>query len=157
MTVWQVKIGDEWRYATPDTAALVNVVRPGNVRLYTMRVPTSISYRREPKATNAREITPRRIKCAEKALEREREQSGLFAGQLKQPTPIERIKAFDQGFHDWQCERRRAHATTWKRARSLLRQQPPSTQANLLFAWSVCGQPKTSEWFIVFVREFLRK
>lgn len=100
--------------------------------------------------TEPRPITKRRLKCAEKALQKERDKFPLLVDWVaeQQPTPIERLKGFQQGEISWEQSNRKYIADRWRRSRKYLYQLPAEERKKLIQEWNEhpC-LPKTHEYF----------
>jgi hypothetical protein len=148
-TVWEVLVEDEWRYATPDVAALVAVSRPGNVRLTEMAERFGIRFERLPKHLVERKpVSKLRLLHAERALKRQREKAGLFADHLaaSQPTPEQRIRAIDDRSQLGALEDRTHRAAAWRRCRAMLAKMPADARRRILFKWNVASCPAVPEF-----------
>lgn len=110
-----------------------------------------IRFKRHPRPP-VREITPRRIKNAEKAIKKIIEKAGLFAAEVaaEMPTPLERVQKIDEGAIEGTLYRRQRDAENWLAARKLLRALPD--QHRCLNAWNSCGQPGSATSFLTFVK-----
>lgn len=153
LTVWEVRVGDEWRYATPAVASIVVLYRPGNTRLVSRTGATRPVWRREPRI-QAREITANRLKASERRLKQELVQMPLLADQLPsvQPDARRRIELIDAGVMDDQRYRRSMLAKMWKDGRKLLMAMPWNVRCESVFRWNASGYPKDACNFLSYVR-----
>jgi hypothetical protein len=103
---------------------------------------------------SARPLTPRRLRAAERALQRERGDRPLLARQIaeEQPTPEERIRAIDAQQEAWWQTIRDHAAQTWRKARRLLFSLPEEERQSLLAQWQSGPLPGRSEYLADFVR-----
>lgn len=103
-----------------------------------------------------REITPRRLAAAERALRLEREWLPLFADQVaaEQPTAEERIKRIDAEHAEYWQSHRDVAASHWRWARGILSQHP-AYAADILAKWEVSSIPSAAAYFADFVRREL--
>lgn len=160
VTVWEARVGDEWRYCDPETAALVEASRPGCIRLVSRLTPPTLAFDRQRRSIKDRPgITPRRIAAAKRALSKEVEAAGLFGYLLAptQPTPEERCHQFDVAIEENSRDRRKKAAEGWWECRRLLRQFPPEARAMAMFNWGVKWQPKEPFWCLEFLRREFAK
>jgi hypothetical protein len=100
-----------------------------------------------------RQITPRRLGAAKRALAREREHRPLLAQQIasEQPTPEQRIRDHDaQANAHWQHIRDHC-AATWRSARSILFALPGAEREALLDEWNRSSLPGSAGYFADFM------
>ena len=107
----------------------------------------SVRYR--PKVRGA---TPRRLSAAERALSKERDRYALFADQLVQPTPEERITKFDTELLEQDQGHRDLAAGHWWFGRKLGKAYP-----DVLAAWNKSGIPPDAHYFADFMRNEVRE
>ena len=155
MIVWQVNIEGRWRTVDPDTAALVAIARPGNVRLGEISETAAIAFDRFARPER-REVSKARIAASVRALKNQRERVPLFAAHVasEQPTPERRVEEFDQGFLIRQFEIRRDLAVQWRRCRALLRSLPRQTQVLICTWWRECSCPHLPGYFMSHIKKF---
>lgn len=110
----------------------------------------------QPRPTT-REITPRRLAAAERALRLERERLPLFADQVaaEQPSAEERIKRIDAEHAGYWQSHRDLAASHWRWGRRILSEYP-AYGADILAKWEVSSIPPTAAYFADFVRRELR-
>lgn len=96
-----------------------------------------------------REITPRRLAAARRALARERANAGLFAEQVaaEQPTPEERISDIDRNMLLSEQRMRDFEAHCWRKGRRMLRSLPRGTQRAILANWNASSCPAEGAYF----------
>lgn len=102
----------------------------------------------------AREITKRRIFCARRALQKQRDKIPLFADQLNQPTPMERIVDFDKKCFSCFVRFRAMAAENWIEGRRLLRLMNIEKKKRFLDYWNRSSIPGKAEYFLDSVRRF---
>ncbi len=156
LTCWQVRIGDEWRYAEADVAAMVAVIDGSSrVRLTEMRVPFAPRMKHFRKVVSGAGVTGNRLRGAEIALRRQREKVPLFAGHLaaQQPTPEERIADFDAVLVEASRDRRNTQAKCAREARALLAGLTQEQRELVLLRWSVWGGPKEGAMLIYHIKK----
>lgn len=135
-TCFQVEIDGRWKYLDPENFGMAFMAH-GRVRLATVDVPKRprFSHFRSQHAPGAR---PARVRAAEKALERQREKAGLFSEYIRaqQPTPEERIAAFDAStvrFHqELRAFEREKRRSAWNRLKTL----PEHARATVLLRYN---------------------
>ncbi len=154
-TIWQFKIGEEWRYCGPDSAAIAERERPGTTRQVPIPAIHGIRFSRSPRPLSP-DVSPRRIRRAELALKRERERLPLFTEQVAgdQPTPQARVERMDEAASAYSQRLRDFNAAQWKQARQALRELPEDAMRYVLAMWSVSGCPGTAAYLLDFLREF---
>ena len=106
-------------------------------------------------AKQAREITPRRIKCSENFLKKEREKLPLLTSWIaeNQPTALERIEKFKSCREEQIKIQRDKIAARWKECRRIIYNLPPREKEEILKEWNGNGLPKSDE----YLRDFLRR
>lgn len=137
LTIWQVRVEDEWRYAHPDVAAMVAICRPGDtVRLVEVDAPRTIRFASwRAHRPRSMPVTRRRLMAAEKALVRKQERAGLFAAveAAGQPTPEARIEAFDRNSVEMQQHDRDREAKARRELRRFVSTLPSNVRAIAAF------------------------
>lgn len=105
-----------------------------------------------------REVTPRRISAAKRALIRQAEKLPLFADIIRetQPSPEERIKAMDDGFQWIVGEWRELRAAHWRKGRKMFMSLPDPVRVDLREKWGRIQWPGDGTYFCEFVRCYLR-
>lgn len=94
-----------------------------------------MKFLRHIKADNRREITPRRLAAARRALQKQADAVALFPELQPKQTPQERCEVIDlEGVAYWQRIRNHT-AETWKQARRDLRALTPEQRAQVLARW----------------------
>lgn len=103
--------------------------------------------------TSPRPITNRRLKLAEKALQRERDKFPLLADWVaeQQPTPLGRLEHFQDAAVVREKMWRQHTADTWRRARRWLFILSECDRRKLIAEWNNSFCPKTSEYFADFI------
>lgn len=160
LTVWQVRVGDDWKTVDPDLAATFicakdEFFRRDALRLADVTVPAGFHFVRVlPAVTQG--VTPQRLAAARKALQRQRDKSPLFADAIaaEQPTPEERIERIDAGrVANW-LEDRKRQAGWWRKARALYRSLPPDRQLAARERWGRRMYPATPYNLMSLLRGF---
>ena len=157
ITCWQVIGPDgQWRFSTPDTAALIACNRDNCVRLADAEAPHGIRFRRAGRARVNKGVTPLRLSAAKRAMAKQVEKAGLFGHMVaaEQPTPEERIERLDKASDEWAQDRRDYSAVRWRRARAVLLTLTEEARARCLFHWSVCGCPGHPEFLLDHLRKY---
>ena len=104
------------------------------------------------KATR-REITPRRLAAARRALQRQADAVALFPELQPKQTPQERCEQFDQQAADMVQRWRDAEAANWKRARRLFRALESEARARVEERyWGNRFMPKTAVYLLEVIR-----
>jgi hypothetical protein len=160
VTVWQVRVEDHWRYATPQVAAMVTANRPGNAKLTDMPSPTSIRRNRHRHLKGRLQImrprTPRRMAAARQAIQRDVERAGLFAAVVPVQTPEARLDRLETGlYQQWRDDRVR-RAAKWRECRQILRGLPTEARAGLLLSWNESGCSAEPEFLLDQLRHVSR-
>lgn len=101
-----------------------------------------------------REITKRRIGCAKRAVQKQRDKIPLFSDQIIWPDPVERIQKFDKENFDSIVLMRKRAAAKWVAGRLLLRSMPQKEQIEFLIIWNKSSVRGSSEYFMDAVRRF---
>jgi hypothetical protein len=141
LTVWQTCIQGDWRYATPEIAAIACYA--GNpVRLVDVPAQAFLKIHHVPRWGN-RDVSKARIRAAEKAISKQVNNAGLFAAAEKelQPTPEERIKRADEEAMRQQQARRQVYAQQWREARARLADLPADDRAMVIYKFNCFGGP----------------
>jgi hypothetical protein len=101
--------------------------------------------------------TNRRIAAAERHLKGERDKMGLFADEVakEQPTPLERIEGFDQGFYESQWAQRKQTAKLWRQARALLATITGRERSILIDSWNRAGYPGEPTYLLQHLKNFI--
>lgn len=150
--VWQVWVEPTgWRYATPGVAAMVATYRPGNARLVTIEAPR-LHWSRDPR-TKVQGVTPRRLKAAESALQRQCDRVPLFVGYVakEQPTAIGRIEMYDRAMTSFLREQRTSEAHAWRKARKILAAMAPLQRAHLICQWNEGYQAQSGTSLVTYL------
>lgn len=106
---------------------------------------------------NPRGLTPRRLAAARRALARERSRYVLFADQLDQESPEERITKADLQLLEQDQACRNLAARHWKWGRRQLARLPWDIRRELIARWNRSWIPPTAAYFADFVRSETRK
>jgi hypothetical protein len=141
LTVWQTCIQGDWRYATPEIAAIACYA--GNpVRLVDVPAQAFLKIHRVPR-WGRRDVSKARIMAAARAIEKQVTEAGLFAAteRTKQPTPEERIKAADEEAMRQQQSRRQVYAKQWREVRARLAALPAHDRAMVVYKFNCFGGP----------------
>lgn len=104
--------------------------------------------------------TPRRLAAARKALQLQREKCPLFAEEIAagQPTPEERIKAYDRDIIERMHIMRQFTAYQWRKGRRELKAIPENEQQELLNYWNLRKfGPLSSEYFADLVTNWKKR
>lgn len=117
-------------------------------------MPIRHSVRHRPEV---RGITSRRVAAAQRALRKERNRYALFADQLDQDTPQERIAKADRQLLSQEQGHRDLHAKHWRWGRTQLAQQTKEVRREILAAWNRSSIPPTASYFADFVRSRLAR
>jgi len=100
------------------------------------------------KATR-REITPRRLAAARRALQAQADAVALFPELQPKQTPQQRCEQFDQAAVEMVQRWRDAEADRWRRARRMFRALPPATRTQVEARfWDNRFMPKTAGYLI---------
>jgi hypothetical protein len=103
-----------------------------------------------------REITKRRIGCAERAIKKQQGKIPLFADQMTWPTPIERITAFDRATFEKFVEFRKTACAGWIEGRRLLREMDKDKKRQFLEFWNNSSIPGKAEYFLDSLEHFIK-
>lgn len=82
------------------------------------------------------EVTPRKLAAARRAIERDRERCGLFPEMMQFTAVDDRVDAITRHRQLWVADQRQHQADGWRKARRLLRDLPPITQAGVRRYWA---------------------
>ena len=105
------------------------------------------------KATNTREVSPRRLAAARRALQRQADAVALFPELQPTQTPQERCEQADRETVAMVQRWRNAEAQNWKRARRLFRALPTTTRAEVAARfWDNRFMPKTAVYLLETIR-----
>ncbi len=99
------------------------------------------------------EITPRKLACAKKAVEKDKESWGLFPEYVKHTTAEERLAALAVHREEWLQDMRDHKAAKWREARRELRALPPLKQSGLRRYWAQCRMPGDPVYLISLVHQ----
>jgi hypothetical protein len=96
-----------------------------------------------------RPITNRRLRAAERRLEKDRTKFPLLSNWIAecQPTAIERLEKFQIAELERVCRKRQLTAKKWRESRALLRTLPYLQRQEIIKEWNNSGFPKTVEYF----------
>lgn len=105
-----------------------------------------------------RGLTPQRIAAARRAFRRERVRLALFAEQVadEQPSPEERVYAFDLQQLKTDQQHRDLAAKHWRWGRRQLARLNPATRTQVVQAWNDSWIPADAAYFADFVRRQLK-
>jgi len=113
-----------------------------------------MKFQRHIKARDDREITPRRLACAERRLQKQREEVALFPELGPQESAQERCERISrENTAHWQ--RIRDHeAASWRKGRKAFRALPPEMKAQVEQRyWGNKFMPKTAVYLLEVLRE----
>lgn len=85
--------------------------------------------------------SPQRVAAAKRAVERDRENCGLFPEMMVHKTVEERLEAVLDGRVTWWRQMRNVVAADWRRARKLVRELPETSRRGLLRYWQTGAFP----------------
>ena len=105
------------------------------------------------KATNSREVTPRRLAAARRALQRQADAVALFPELQPTQTPQERCEQADRDTVAMVQRWRDHEAASWKQGRRMFRALPPTTRAQVEARfWGNRFMPKTAVYLLEIIR-----
>ena len=105
------------------------------------------------KATFTREVTPRRLAAASRALQKQADAVALFPELQPTQTPQERCEQADRETVAMVQRWRDREAANWKRARRMFRALPTATRAQVeANFWGNRFMPKTAVYLIETIR-----
>jgi hypothetical protein len=105
------------------------------------------------KATNTREVSPRRLAAARRALQRQADAVALFPELQPTETPQARCERHDRETVAMVQRWRDAEAANWKRARRMFRALPSETRAQVeVRFWGNRFMPKTAVYLLETIR-----
>lgn len=119
-----------------------------------------IRYQRYPIKPKRRDITPRRLAAAKRALQRQRDKCPLFADQIaeRQPTPEERIDKIDeQNLMCW-IRLRKSECKNWLQLRHIVRKEIcPWLKQEFLERWNKSSCPGSAVYALDSLLQLRRK
>jgi len=101
--------------------------------------------------------TPRRLAAAKRALKKQRNKYPLFAEQiaLRQPTPEERVKQYDDARLNMIKWHRAYDAQVWRKARAMLSDLNPDSRERFLNFWNNEWRgPRTGTYLCNLIRHW---
>jgi hypothetical protein len=101
-----------------------------------------------------REITKRRIGCAKRAIQKQKNRIPLFADQVNWPTPIQRITAFDEATFKAFTNFRKLALKNWLEGRRMLRDMDTNKKKRFLEYWNNSSMPGKAEYFLDAIHNF---
>ena len=110
------------------------------------------------KATNSREVTPRRLAAARRALQRQADAVALFPELQPTQTPQERCEQADRDTVAMVQRWRDDEAARWRKARRQYRALPEQTRAQVdARFWGNRFMPKNAVYLIETIRGVLKE
>lgn len=109
-------------------------------------------FTRYPRGTH-KAVTPQRLAAARRAVERDREQCGLFPEMMVHKSAEERAQAVVTEAAIWWAEMRQRVAKDWRRARRELRDLSLIKRQGVASYWSTCVFPGVPVYLLELIRE----
>lgn len=93
-------------------------------------------------------LTPRKLACARRAIQRNRDACPLFPELTDQRTPEKRMADNERRSRTYWQNLRDTQAATWREARRELASLRPSQRAGLLRYWQICRMPGSAAYLL---------
>lgn len=137
VTVWQVKVDDQWRWINTRDAARMSALICGRLRLDEVTIEERIRFERMKKPAAIEVPSPRRVAAANRALAGKVERAGLWAAEVaaELPTAEERIRHFDEAANLSLVDRRSLEGRQRRRAIAVYRALPLATRIRVALGW----------------------
>jgi hypothetical protein len=157
ITVWQTCVQGEWRYADPETAALVTVA--GNpVRLAELSARPFLKITRGARI-GIRGATQGRLLAAKRAIEKQIQNAGLFSEMAKASaeSPEQRIANIDEWHAEMRQGLRDIEARQWREVRKTLAKLPERDRAYVVYRFNNFLGPHIASTLMYLIKRHTEK